>query len=460
MKKTRKSTLTRRSFVKRSSAGLAGLGLTGFTSPPFAAMSGKPGKLAMLGGTPVRSKPFPKTWPLFDDREEKALLKALRSRDWCCLRGHAVYDFEKAFAGDMDVSNCVLSNGGTTALDSSLRCLGVGAGDEVITTPHTFIATINPICNSHALPIFVDIDPDTGSINADLVEAAITEHTKAILPVHLGGWPVDIEKIMRVADSHNIPVVEDACQSVYAEVNGRKIGTFGATGCISFQEWKTLVCGEGGAILGNDSDLMRQCAAFVNNGRDPKGQIRGYPFPGSNHRMTEFQGAILAEQYRRFKEHDRLRQENGEYLETQLCRIPGLTPRKRYSPKTRITYFRFELDYDRTYFKGVPASKFAEALQAEGVPLSGGPRAYQGGCHREGMLQAHLDSDGFQRVFSKAKLKHYKESLNLPVMDGHIETKKEMLYGDTKIVLLGKRREIDQIIEAFHKVVRNVDKLV
>lgn len=343
---------------------------------------------------------------------------------------------------------------------ASLHCLGVGAGDEVITTPHTFIATINPICSSHALPVFVDIDPDTGSINAELIEAAITEHTKAILPVHLGGWPVDIEKIMQVADKHGIPVVEDACQSVYSEVNGRKVGTFGATGCISFQEWKTLVCGEGGAMLGNDPELMRRCTAFVNNGRDPKGELKGYPFPGSNHRMTEFQAAILSEQYQRFQEHDRLRQTNGQYLETELCKIPGLTRRKRYTPHTRVTYFRFELDYDRSHFKNVPASRFAEALRAEGVPLSGGPREYSGACHQEGMLEEHLQSRGFQTVFSRARLKHYRDSMDLPVMEGRIKSNKDMIYGDTKIVLLGKRREINQIIDAFHKVANSMDQLV
>ncbi len=223
----------------------------------------------------------------------------------------------------------------------SLHCLGVGPGDEVITTPNTFIATINVICNLHALPVFVDIDPDTGSINAELIEDAITEHTKVILPVHLAGFPADIEKIMAVANKHKIPVVEDACQSVFAEVNGKKVGTFGTTGCISFQEWKSLVCGEGGAILGSDDELMRRCAAFVNNGRDPKKAKSGYPYPGSNHRMTEFQAAILTEQFKRFKEQDKIRQENGKYLEQELTKIPGLKPRKRYSEKTRFTYVDF-----------------------------------------------------------------------------------------------------------------------
>jgi hypothetical protein len=268
-----KPSLTRRSFVKKTSAGLAGISLlaTGAKSL-FAAAANKSSTLAINGGTPVRSKPFSETWPIIDEREEKALLKALRSRNWCCLRGNAVYDFQKMFAEAMGVPRCVLSNGGTTALSASLSVLGVGPGDEVITTPHTFIATINTITNLHALPVFVDVDPDTGSLNADLIEAAITEHTKAIMPVHLAGWPADIEKIMAISQKHKIAVIEDACQSVYAEVNGKKVGTFGRTGCISFQEWKSLVCGEGGAILGSDDEFMRRCAAFINNGRDPKGR--------------------------------------------------------------------------------------------------------------------------------------------------------------------------------------------
>lgn len=273
-----RSLLTRRSFIKKTSARLTGAALAAAgTSSLYAGIVKKTDNLALLGGKPVRTKPFLSTWPIFDESEEKALLKALRSRNWCCLRGNATYDFEKEFAQAMGVPYCVLSNGGTTALSASLHVLDVGPGDEVITTPNTFIATINVICNAHALPVFVDIDPDTGSIDADLVEDAITEHTKVILPVHLAGFPVDIEKIMSIANKHKIPVIEDACQSVFAEVNNKKIGTFGATGCISFQEWKSLVSGEGGAILGSDEELMRRCAAFVNNGRDPKKAKRGYP---------------------------------------------------------------------------------------------------------------------------------------------------------------------------------------
>lgn len=139
-----RSFLTRRSFIKKTSAGLTGAALAAAgTSSLYANVGGKNSTPALLGGTPVRTKAFDSTWPIFDENEEKALLKALRSRNWCCLKGSAVYDFEKEFAQAMGVPHCVLSNGGTTALSASLHCLGVGPGDEVITTPNTFIATIN-----------------------------------------------------------------------------------------------------------------------------------------------------------------------------------------------------------------------------------------------------------------------------------------------------------------------------
>ncbi|MGB2824478.1 MAG: DegT/DnrJ/EryC1/StrS family aminotransferase [Phycisphaerae bacterium] len=456
-----KPSLTRRSFVKAASAGLAGAGLLAAAARSLhAVVARKANTLALHGGTPVRAKPFSTTWPIIDEREEKALTKALRSRNWCCLRGNAVYDFEKVFAEAMGVPHCVLTNGGTTALSASLHVIGVGPGDEVITSPHTFIATINTITNLHALPIYVDVDPDTGSIDADRIEAAITEHTRAIMPVHLAGWPVDIEKIMAISRKHNIPVVEDACQSAFAAVNGRKVGTFGLSGCISFQEWKSLVCGEGGAILGRDDEFMRRCAAFINNGRDPKRLLRGYPFPGSNHRMTEFQAAVLAEQFKRFKEDAPRRHENGRYVEEALAKIPGLTLRKRYSDNTWVTYVQLDMNYDRAQFKNVPAARFAEALRAENIPMRGGPRRYTGGCHKEKMLEEHLSSRAFQAAFSKARLDKYRQSLRLPVMDGQAGPGKERLTMDSKIPLLGSRNEMDQIIEAVHKVARNLDKLV
>src|SRR4030042_2557366 len=146
--------------------------------------------------------------------------------------------------------------------------------------------------------------------------------------------------------------------------------------------------------------------------------------------MTEFQAAVLTEQFKRFKEQAPLRHENGRYVEQALAKIPGLTLRKRYAQDTRVTYVQFERDYDRAQFKNVPAAKFAEALRAENVPMRGGQRRYDSGCHKEKMLQEHLNSSGFQVAFGKARLDKYRESLHCPVMDGDAPSQKEMLSMD------------------------------
>jgi dTDP-4-amino-4,6-dideoxygalactose transaminase len=219
------------------------------------------------------------------------------------------------------------------------------------------------------------------------------------------------------------------------------------------------VCGEGGAILGNDEELMRRCAAFVNNGRDPQNIRKGYPFPGSNHRMTEFQAAVLTEQFKRFKRQDKTRQKNGKYLERELARIPGFRPRKTYSKDTRFTYVTLEMNYDRQSFHGVPASRFAEAIRAEGVPVKAREGIYSRACHREGMLQEHLNSRAFAASFSKARLKMYRESLHLPIIDSSRPGGKERLSIEGKIAFLGSKKDMDDIVEAFAKVAKNTDRL-
>lgn len=175
--------------------------------------------------------------------------------------------------------------------------------------------------------------------------------------------------------------------------------------------------------------------------------------------MTEFQAAILTEQFKRFKEQDKIRQKNGRYLEKELTKIPGLKSRKVYCEKTRITYVTFELDYDKKHFNNVPASKFAEAVRAEGIPISGGERRYSRGCYKEGMLEEHLSSHAFEASFSKARLKKYRESLHFPAMDNITPSRKERLSMEGKTAFLGTKKDIDDIIEAFAKVTKNIDKL-
>jgi dTDP-4-amino-4,6-dideoxygalactose transaminase len=207
------------------------------------------------------------------------------------VQGPEVKAFEDSFASYLGSGHCVAVNSGTAALHLTLLALGVGPGHEVITVPHTFIATSEAISAVGARPVFVDVDPVTFNMNPDLVEAAITERTKAILPVHLYGNPADLDPLLAIARRHNLPLIEDACQAHGAAYKGRKAGTFGTASCFSFYPSKNLgSCGEGGAIVTEDPALAQQVRMLREHG-----SVRKYEhsFPGYNFRMEGIQGAVL-----------------------------------------------------------------------------------------------------------------------------------------------------------------------
>lgn len=206
-------------------------------------------------------------------------------------QGPVTAEFEKAFADYCGVKHCIGVNSGTSALHLAMRCLNVEPGDEVITSPMTFIATAWAISYIGATPVFVDIDPDRRTMDPDKLEAAIGRRTKAILPVHLFGQPSDMESILRIADRHGIPIVEDAAQAHGALYNERRVGQFGVMGCFSFYPGKNLgAYGEGGALVTNDDGIASRARALRDHG-----QNRRYYHDeiGYNYRMDSFQAAVL-----------------------------------------------------------------------------------------------------------------------------------------------------------------------
>ena len=192
---------------------------------------------------------FPR-WPDFREADEQAVLPVLRSGMWS--RAKVVDEAERRFAQLMGAEHCLATCNGTNAIFTSVRALGIGAGDEVITTPYTFVASVDPILLANALPVFADIDPDTWQIDPAKIEAKINPNTVAILPVHIIGGVCDMDRINAIARKHNLKVIEDACEAHGGEWKGSKVGTLGDLGCFSFQTGKSLTCGEGGAILGRD----------------------------------------------------------------------------------------------------------------------------------------------------------------------------------------------------------------
>lgn len=408
------------------------------------------GKPALLGGTPVRKTPFP-SWPIYGEPERHELTDVLDSGKWCRLDGNHASDFEQKWAAQTGAKHCLATASGTVALFTCLNGLEVGPGDEVIVPPYTFVATINVAVLQYALPVFVDTDRETFQIDANKIEAAITPRTRAILPVHLGGSPADLDKILAIGKAHNIPVLEDACQAHLAEWRGKKVGTLGAAGCFSFQASKNLNSGEGGAILSNNDELMDFCRSFQNNGRGKGNYAYSYVRNGSNHRITEFQAGILLAQLTRLEAQTRTRTANAEYLTKNLKEIDGILPARMYEGTTRNAYHLYMFRYDAERFHGLSRNKFIKALEAEGVPSSPG----YGPLNKEPFVSDLPRLRSFQRCFSSNDLRNYQERIQCPENDKLCD--EAVWFQQT--MLLGSRSDMDQIIEALSKIHSNAAAL-
>jgi perosamine synthetase len=446
-----KSEIGRRGFlgaVVAGAAALAGRGARGQDRHRLA----DPPQPAILGGTPVRREPFP-SWPVRDTLEEQSLVDVVRSGEWFRVGGRHVDAFETAYATLMGSKHCLATANGTSALLTSLHALGVGPDDEVIVPPYTFVATVNVVLLLHALPVFVDTDLETFQIDAGKVDAAITDRTRVLLPVHLGGASADLDTLLEVSSRRGLPVVEDACQAHLAEWRGRRVGTYGRTGCFSFQASKNLNSGEGGAIMTDDADLLEACYEFHNNSRGRRGTGVDFSYRGSgaNLRMTEFQAALLQAQMTRLAEQARTRDRNGAYLTSLLQEIPGITPARTYKGCTRNAYHLYMFRYDRARFAGLARSAFLKALRAEGVPASGGYAP----LNKDPFLERTFASRGYQRIYSKQQLADLQERNRCPQNDRLCE---EAVWL-TQTMLLGPRRDMDQIAEAIRRIQAHADRV-
>jgi dTDP-4-amino-4,6-dideoxygalactose transaminase len=450
--------LTRRTFVKKTSIGAAGAALAtnGFISI-YSDVLQDAEKPAILGGIPVRPKgsDLGVSWPIYDDKDVQMYLDAYKSKKWSEYSNsekELSVQFEKEFAKLMRVGYCAATNSGTDALDTAQRALDIGPGDEVITQTNTFIATAQTTFNLYALPVFIDSDPETFMINADLIEERITPKTKAILPVHIGGAAADMDKIMAIAQKHNLVVIEDACQAHMGEWRNKKLGTIGNLGCFSFQEGKSLCGGEGGAVIGNDDNLMARVDGYTNNGRDPRGQRRS--FPGSNYRITPFVAATLLGQIRRLEVQSALRDENCLYLERLLSGIKGVCPTKKYAGQTRRAYYEYQLIYEKEYFNNLSKVKFQQAMRAEGIGFGNG---IDSSLHLDPFIETYLNMRVFQSIFSKERLEKYRKENICPVNE---RIGKETGLSLGQRVFLGTKKDMEDIVTAIEKIQKNAAKLL
>ncbi len=323
--------------------------------------------------------------------------------------------------------------------------MGVDAGDEVICSPFTFVATYNAILAHKALPVFADTDPATLTIDPATIESRITDRTRAIVPVHIYGMPCEMDAINAIAKRRGLAVVEDACQAWLAEYRGQKCGTLGDLGCFSFQNSKHLPAGEGGAVTGNSDELLDRCYAYHDCGK-PAGSFRGKGCftPGVNYRMQHFQAAMLVQQIDKLVQETAVRRANADYLIEQLKEIPGIAP-ARLPEGGRAVWHLFPLRCDAHHFHGLPRHKFIAALNAEGIPAHG---VYME-QYFDGLLDEAIASRGFRRLWPPERLKAYRESLH-ELNGNHKVCTTAIALPQT--VLLAERRAMDHIIEAIRKV--------
>jgi perosamine synthetase len=444
---------SRRKFIATTGSGA--LYTLGASTLPFGFTGNISGKLAVLGGDPVRTTKFP-AWPIWDEDDEKAIIPVLRSGIWS--RRDVVTRAEEKFAKLMGSKYCLLTTHGTTALVTALGALGIEGGDEVITTPWSWISSMACIFLNNALPVFVDIDPETWMLNADQIEGKINENSKAILAVQITGGMCHMDKVNAVAKKHNLKVVEDACEAHMAEWKGKKAGTLGDLGCFSLQNGKQLTCGEGGAILGDDERIMDLCYSIHNVGAArgkymPKDK-GSFPILGNKCRMAEYQASIVITEMDTLEQETQKRCENADYLTSKIREIPGIVPRKDYKETTRTSYYYYGFRFKEKEF-GITRDTFIKALQAEGIPASTNLGVTSYPLYKNGVVESVISSKTYRKLYSKERLDDYRASLNLP----EVEKLCNETVGFHSNTLLGPKSDIDDIYKAILKVYENRDQL-
>jgi dTDP-4-amino-4,6-dideoxygalactose transaminase len=390
--------------------------------------------LAIHGGQPVRTTPIGR-WPEFGKEEEDLLLQALRSGTWGSLDGSLVKQVEVEFAKLQDARHGVSIVNGTMGLSVALKAVGIEPGDEVIVPAYTFIATASAAVMIGAIPVFVDVDAESLLINPDLIEAAVTPRTRAVIPVHHAGCPADMDAVMEVARRHGLRVIEDAAQAAGSAWRGRPVGAIGDVGTFSFQSSKPINAGEGGMMLTDDDELDELLWSYRNVGRRRGGEWYEHVRLGWNLRMTEFQAAVLLAQMRRMPEQRARRAASAAYLDERLSQIPGVVPVAVPEGVTAHSWYTYHWRWLGARQGGLPKMEFARAMRAEGIPLLHGYVP----INRNEALRAEILRLGGP------------EPAACPAAE---RADAEEILAFSIPILLGTRDDLDDVVRAVEKVAR------
>ncbi|MEA4889375.1 MAG: DegT/DnrJ/EryC1/StrS family aminotransferase [Clostridiaceae bacterium] len=330
-------------------------------------------KLALLGGNKVKTTEFG-SGKRFGDAELQQVKEALDQNTLFYWYGKKVKAFTQKFADMYQVKYCVATTSGTASIHVALGALGVGPGDEVITSPITDMGSVIGILYQNAIPIFADLDPHTYNMDPASIEARITDKTKAIVVVHLAGGPADMDPIMAIARKHNVKVIEDCAQSYQCRYKGRLAGTIGDIGCFSVNDFKHISAGDGGMVVTNDEDLYLKAMRFADKNYDrlatSPSASRKIPFLAPNYRMSELVGAVGLAQLDRLTWICDKRHQFGDKLTAGIKDLPGITPHVVLDGcESSYWFYMLRVDEKKA---GVNRDTFSEALNAEGIPSSAG----------------------------------------------------------------------------------------
>lgn len=428
-------------------------------------------KLALFGGKKVRNKDFLNPW-FFDKKETKAVLSVLKSNELSgflafkgkkFFGGKKVLELESAFEKHYKIKHALAIQSATAGLHAAIAACDLEPGDEVICTPYSMIASATAAIMHNAIPIFADIDPINFNICPKSFKKLINKKTKAIIVVHLFGYPAEMNEIMKIAKDNNIYVIEDCAQAPDALYRNKFVGTIGDIGVFSFNQNKTITCGEGGIVLTNNNELAKRLELIRNHGevvvdKYPVKSISG--IIGYNYRMTEIEAAIALEQFKKLKKLNNHRIRLAKYLTQKLKKfgdlfqLPATGCEKCLNDcKSKHVYFVYPFKYNCKVLN-LSRDLFAKALQAEGFPVTIG---YLRPIYLEPMYQK-LKAYGKKGFPFKgphiSKKIQYKKGI-APVCERmHF---KELLFTNICRYPLTEK-DMDGFVEAIQKIIKNVDE--
>ena len=406
-------------------------------------------KLAINGGKPIRApwKSWP-SWPIPTDRDVELVSEVVRSGRWAG-NGPKEGQFAHEFAAFSRAQYCVPVANGTVAIQLALEALDIGAYDEVIVPGQTWQASAAACIDVNAVPILVDIDPETYCLNVAQAEAAITSRTRAIIVTHLYGAMADMDALLDLARKRDLRVIEDCAHQHGSQWKGLGVGGLGDVGAFSLQLSKVLTSGEGGLTLTNDWDLLQRLYSLRNCGRPLQ---EGSPTVQSgNFRMTELQAALLLAQMELMEERVNRRDDNAQYLNRKLAEIPGIRPMKRYPQITRQSYYSFSFRYNSAAWDGIPGKFFRKALGAEVGLAVGTTYEPLNNCalYQPQTKRRHYLNDSYWKAIDPSRFE-------LPVCQKAFEDEAVVIWHS---FLLAEHADLSEIAQAVEKLYDNRTEL-